>query len=164
MSAATTVLLVEDDRHIALALQIRLSAAGFCVVLGASVGQAITLVEKQVPDVAVLDINLPDGNGLDLMKRFASMKGTASIATIIMTASRKPGLREQALAMGACRCFKRCCVEFQLLLCKTVSRRFSHHRAKGSVIVVQIKNQAASIYQGLNQRHLGFVEAIAFKS
>lgn len=102
MSAATTVLLVEDDRHIALALQIRLSAAGFCVVLGASVSQAIALVEKQVPDVAVLDVNLPDGNGLDLMKRFASMKRTASIATIIMTASRKPGLREQALAMGAC--------------------------------------------------------------
>lgn len=101
MNDVTTVLLVEDDRHIALALRIRLSAAGYSVVLGANVAQAIAHVEKQVPDVAILDINLPDGNGIDLMQYFAAMASTASITTIIMTASRKPGLREHALAMGA---------------------------------------------------------------
>lgn len=101
MNDSTTILLVEDDRHIALALQIRLRAAGYKVVLGANVAEAKAHVETTVPDFAVLDINLPDGNGIDLMQYFAAMASTASITAIIMTASRKPGLREQAFAMGA---------------------------------------------------------------
>lgn len=102
MNDPTTILLVEDDRNIALALQIRLRAAGYRVVLGANVAQAKAHVETRVPDVAILDINLPDGNGIELMQDFAVMASTASITTIIMTASRKPGLREHAFAMGAC--------------------------------------------------------------
>ena len=101
MNDVTTILLIEDDRHIALALQIRLRSAGYSVVMGANVAQAMELVEEQVPDVAILDVNLPDGNGIELMQRLAGTTSTASIATIIMTASRKPGLREHALATGA---------------------------------------------------------------
>ena len=78
MNDATTILLVEDDRHIALALQIRLKAAGYSVVLAANIAQAMAHVEKQVPDVAILDVNLPDGNGIDLMQRFAAMASTGS--------------------------------------------------------------------------------------
>lgn len=102
MNDTTTILLVEDDRHIALALQIRLSAAGYYVALAANVAEALTIIDTSVPDVAVLDFNLPDGNGIELMQTFASLENTRCISTIIMTASRKPGLREHALALGAC--------------------------------------------------------------
>ena len=102
MNNTTTILLVEDDRHIALALQIRLSAAGYTVNLAANVAEALAIVDDSVPDVAVLDINLPDGNGIELMQTFATLEHAKCISIIIMTASRTPGLREHALALGAC--------------------------------------------------------------
>lgn len=102
MTNTTTILLVEDDRHIALALRIRLSAAGYNVVLACSVAEALAAVEQQLPDIALLDINLPDGDGIELMQELNSLSGGQCIICIIMTASRKPGLREHAMAMGAC--------------------------------------------------------------
>ncbi len=97
-----TILLVEDDRPIALALQIRLRAAGYNVLLASGVAEAIISVEQQIPDVALLDINLPDGDGITLMQNMVSLQDAGGIICIIMTASRKPGLREHAIAMGAC--------------------------------------------------------------
>ncbi|MFK7993669.1 MAG: response regulator [Granulosicoccus sp.] len=101
MSETTNILLVEDDRHIALALRIRLSAAGHTVHLAENVSAALALVGTQAPDVAVIDVNLPDGNGIALMRSFDSLGLTSPIVSIIMSASRKPGLREEALAAGA---------------------------------------------------------------
>ncbi len=101
MTNSTTILLVEDDRHIALAFQIRLRAGGFKVRLAATVAEAIEAAECAMPDVALLDINLPDGDGIELMQHLLSLEEGSNIRCIIMTASRKPGLREYALAMGA---------------------------------------------------------------
>jgi len=102
MSESANILLVEDDRHIGLALQIRLRATGHIVRLAASVAEALAAIEELVPDVAVIDVNLPDGNGIALMRSFSSLKSTAPITSIIMSASRRPGLREEALGEGAC--------------------------------------------------------------
>lgn len=101
MSEIKKILLVEDDRHIALALQIRLSAAGYSVRLAANVAEATALVSAQVPDVAVIDVNLPDGNGISLMQSFNSLRLAVPIVSIIMSASRRHGLVEEALAAGA---------------------------------------------------------------
>ncbi|MFK8081523.1 MAG: response regulator [Granulosicoccus sp.] len=101
MSETTNILLVEDDRHIALALQIRLCAAGHSVHLAANVAEAQSLLQEQVLDVAVIDVNLPDGNGIDLMRASMTQDTQSPIIPIIMSASRKPGLREQALEAGA---------------------------------------------------------------
>lgn len=97
-----SILLVEDDRHIALALQIRLRAAGHLVRLAASVAEALDTVDAEAPDVAVLDINLPDGDGIELMKNIVDRAHDRLVRSILMTASCQPGLREKALDEGAC--------------------------------------------------------------
>lgn len=110
-----SILLVEDDRHIALALQIRLRSAGHSVKLAASVAEALETMDDQVPDVAVLDVNLPDGDGVELMQNIVEQAQGQPVFPIIMTASRQPGLREKALEQGACAYLEKPFTSVQLL-------------------------------------------------
>ena len=59
------------------------------------------------PDIAVFDYNLPDGNGLELMQRFTEAFQQLPVASIMMTASKAPGLREQALKLGVIGYFEK---------------------------------------------------------
>lgn len=60
------ILLLEDDTAIAAALETFLTEKGCRVTCCASLSQARSLLETALPDVAVLDWNLPDGEGTDL--------------------------------------------------------------------------------------------------
>lgn len=101
MSEQKTILLVEDDRHIALALRIRLSAAGYEVLLCDCLANARKVLAESALDVAVLDINLPDGTGLDLLAELQKTGRGKHLVCIIMTASKTQGLAEQAMEAGA---------------------------------------------------------------
>jgi len=96
-----TLLLVEDDRHIALAFKIRLTAAGYTVYMCTSVTEARAIAGVCTLDAAVFDINLPDGNGLDLMVELQARQQAKPIVCIVMSASKTVGLREKAMKMGA---------------------------------------------------------------
>jgi len=107
MGIATKILLVEDDRYIALALKIRLQAEGFDVFVASGCAQALDTAIECQPDIAVIDYNLHDGNGLDLMQRFSVGCHPMPIASIMMTASKKPGLCQHALEQGAFAYFEK---------------------------------------------------------
>lgn len=62
------ILLLEDDTAIAAALETFLTEKGCRVTCCASLSQARSLLETALPDVAVLDWNLPDGEGTDLCR------------------------------------------------------------------------------------------------
>src|SRR5215470_8117583 len=64
-----TVLLVEDEPKLATVLAGQLAEEGFDVRQAASLRQALQMLDDFVPDVAVLDIGLPDGSGLDVLRR-----------------------------------------------------------------------------------------------
>lgn len=101
MGIGTKLLLVEDDKFIALALKVRLQSLGFNVYVVGGCEAAFESAVQIRPDIAVVDYNLPDGNGLELMKRFSEEFQQYPIASIMMTASKQPGLCEQALNHGA---------------------------------------------------------------
>lgn len=61
-----TVLLVEDDSQIQKSLKMNLSLSGYEVATADTVSGALALIEKKNFDLYLLDVNLPDGNGLDL--------------------------------------------------------------------------------------------------
>lgn len=127
MSSATHILLIEDDRPIALALRIRLSAAGHDVVIANSVAEALESLDNVVPDIAVIDFNLPDGNGIELMQAMRLRAQEAMIVCIIMTASRKPGLQEEALQKGAAAFLEKPFPSADLL--NVISEYIDHRRA-----------------------------------
>jgi two-component system OmpR family response regulator len=91
-------LLVEDHASLAEAIAGGLSRAGFAVDVAGSVAEARGLVEFAPYDLAVLDLGLPDGSGLDLLKDWQKR---ASFPTIIMTARGALGDRIAGLDSGA---------------------------------------------------------------
>ena len=74
-----TVLLVEDEAKLADMLAEQLAAEDFDVRQARSLRQALRMLDDLVPDVAVIDIGLPDGSGLDVLRRLRSVP-TGSIA------------------------------------------------------------------------------------
>ena len=74
----TTLLLVEDDLGLRTFLADNLTADGFDVLLADTVRDAVRLLEYKQPDLALVDLGLPDGSGLDLIGRVRGADGLAS--------------------------------------------------------------------------------------
>ena len=96
-----TVLLVEDDKKITLALGMRLKAMGYEVASAADAVSAVAQARKCKPDVVLLDINLPGGDGFVVAERLQSLLQTSATPLVFITASKESGLKERALALGA---------------------------------------------------------------
>jgi len=78
------LLLVEDDTLIAESLNRQLTAAGFTVDEAANSRQALQLGKQEDYRAVVLDLGLPDGNGLDVLKSWRSAK--VAVPVLILTA------------------------------------------------------------------------------
>ncbi len=101
LSFAPMVLVVEDDPHISTALQIRLKMHGFRVCQAFDAVLAMDVAKQNAPDVAILDISMPGGNGFDVARRLHADPLTAHVPFIFLTASLRPGLDEEAAKVGA---------------------------------------------------------------
>jgi DNA-binding response OmpR family regulator len=74
----TTILLVEDDLGLRTFLADNLTADGFDVLATDTVHDAVRLLEYKQPDLALVDLGLPDGSGLELISRVRAADGVAS--------------------------------------------------------------------------------------
>jgi len=81
----TTVLLVDDHELIRDGLTGIFSAQPDMEVLGAaeSVAEALTMLREQIPDVVVTDLQLPDGTGLDIVRRVR--RESAKVGLVVLT-------------------------------------------------------------------------------
>ena len=75
---ASTILLVEDDPATRTFLADNLTADGYELLVAETCAEATRLLETSFPDLAVLDLNLPDGSGYDLVRRVREADGVAS--------------------------------------------------------------------------------------
>lgn len=91
------ILLVEDEALFARAVVKRLQKAGFECEHAESLNDARLLVKQFEPDMALLDMRLPDGNGLDLLSEFIAR----NINTIVMTAFGDVSDAVNAIKLGA---------------------------------------------------------------
>jgi len=73
-----TILVVEDDDATRTFLADNLTADGFELLVANSASDGIRLLETKFPDLAVIDIGLPDGSGLDLVRRVRDADGLSS--------------------------------------------------------------------------------------
>ncbi|MFK7887121.1 MAG: response regulator [Gammaproteobacteria bacterium] len=95
------VLLVEDDPRVASAISIALRAMGYEVLTASDAVLAIAQARRGQPDVVVLDINLPGGDGFMVAQRLKNLAQTATVPIIVITASKQTGMRERAMEAGA---------------------------------------------------------------
>ena len=96
-----SVLMVEDDPKIALAFGVRLKAMGYTVFTAQDAISAVAQVRRHKPDVVLLDISLPGGDGFLVAERISHLVDSAATPIVFVTASKQPGLRERAMGLGA---------------------------------------------------------------
>jgi len=101
------ILVVEDDKRIVMALAVRLKGKGYDVVAAYDAFMAMTIAMHHRPDLVLLDISMPGGNGFMVAKRLQNEATTAGIPLIFLTASKQPGLRENAQDLGAVGFFEK---------------------------------------------------------
>ena len=94
----SSLLLVEDDLSLGATLQERLRREGHDTTWARSLAEAEQFFSKQVFDLAILDVGLPDGSGFDLARRMNSQK---KIPFIFMTAASDAENRLQGFELGA---------------------------------------------------------------
>ena len=95
------ILLIEDDSDLFALLKYNLEKEGFLMV-GSQTGKgAIELCRRERPDLAILDIMLPDSDGLDICKGIRSHPELAHIPIIFLTARASETDRIVGLELGA---------------------------------------------------------------
>jgi two-component system cell cycle response regulator DivK len=96
----TSVLVVDDnDRNRKLAIDV-LSAAGFRTFGSATAAQGIALAREHVPDVILMDLQLPDMDGVDATRMLSSHERTALIPVVAISASPLEGREDWLEEVG----------------------------------------------------------------
>jgi phosphate regulon transcriptional regulator PhoB len=98
---ASDVLIVEDEPDIRNLLVHHLTREGFRCRTAASGPEALARVRSAAPDLVVLDLMLPEVNGLEVCRRLRSDAATAAIPIIMLTAKTDEVDRIVGLEMGA---------------------------------------------------------------
>jgi CheY-like chemotaxis protein len=101
------ILIVEDDPDISRALVIRTKSHGYQVATAEDAVLAMTRAVELQPDLAILDISVPGGNGFQVAERLQGDPVTAGCPVVFITASKLPEMRERAVASGAVGFFEK---------------------------------------------------------
>jgi two-component system KDP operon response regulator KdpE len=98
MAQPTKVLIVEDDVHIRRLLRAALQRAGHAVVEAATAREGLSLLDIDKPDAVLLDLGLPDRDGLELIQ---PIKARSSATLLVVSAREDTAEKVAALDLGA---------------------------------------------------------------
>jgi two-component system phosphate regulon response regulator PhoB len=94
------ILAIEDDWTVRTVLEHTLASAGHDVDVASGITDARQLLAKGSYDVVLLDLNLPDGNGLDLLQEIRTEHGT-KVSVLVLTGMRQEDAVVRGLELGA---------------------------------------------------------------
>ncbi len=100
-SAGRNVLIVDDDREITRAIELRLRNAGFSASTAFDGRAGLDIVQKKAPDAIVLDLRMPVMDGFELLARLQNSVHTRNIPAIILSANADDKAQLKALRAGA---------------------------------------------------------------
>jgi len=92
------ILIVEDHPSLADILRRIITAYGACVSYVDSGNKALTQVKRKPPDLILLDLSLPDMDGLEVATRLRQNENTKSVPILLMSAS--PNKKRECLRSG----------------------------------------------------------------
>ena len=95
------VLIVDDSSHVTGPLQILFEETGRRVAIADSIASAVRACESERPDLMLLDISLPDGDGLSVLSLLAGTSGLPAV-TVALTGHDDPLTVQRCRAAG-CR-------------------------------------------------------------
>ena len=95
------ILLVDDDEELLVALAAPLRRRGYEVACATDAVTAISTAVKQPPDVVIMDIGLPGGDGITVMQRLHSLPQLAGVPVLMVSGRDPERNRDGAFAAGA---------------------------------------------------------------
>jgi DNA-binding response OmpR family regulator len=100
--AEKKILIIEDDKDALYAMGIRLKAHGYTVAVAMDAISAIGMANKEKPDLILLDLGLPGGDGYLVMQRVRRNYPSLLMVPIIVVSARDPVANERrAMQAGA---------------------------------------------------------------
>src|SRR5579859_1565564 len=107
METPMKILIVDDDVDLRGALRVRLRANRYETVSAVDGSSAITQANKEKPDLIILDLGLPAGDGFVVLDRLHKNPELAEIPVIVLTARDPQSAERRAFDMGACAFFQK---------------------------------------------------------
>jgi two-component system KDP operon response regulator KdpE len=101
------ILVVDDDPDLVRALRLRLRANDFDIATASDGYGAIATAQKERPDLIILDLGLPVGDGFAVLDRLQSSDALSGIPVIVLSARDPQGNEERALKAGATAFFQK---------------------------------------------------------
>ena len=101
MDPKKKILIVDDERDIIKALTIRLQSKGYEVFGAFGGAQGIFMANKEIPDLIILDIRMPDVDGFSVVETLKQSDRTSRIPIIFLTGSPDKDADARAMGLGA---------------------------------------------------------------
>jgi two-component system KDP operon response regulator KdpE len=98
MESEAVVLAIDDEKTILNLIEMELGSQGFKVLTAQSGAEALAITEEQEPDIAVLDLLMPEVGGLEVMRRLRERR---TLPVILLTAMKASNDKVRGLDLGA---------------------------------------------------------------
>ena len=119
------ILIVDDDPDLRVALKLRLRANHYDTVNAVDGYTAVAQASKERPDLIILDLGLPAGDGFVVLDRLQRNPELADIPVIVLTARDAQAAQNDSFNAGACAFFQKPADNSELL--QTIHAMLSHH-------------------------------------
>ncbi len=101
MNEAATILVVDDDADTVATISTWLKGKGFRVITAATGAEALALAGEERPQVALLDVRLPDISGIEVARKLQAHERTSGIALVFVTGRQESRVRSECFEAGA---------------------------------------------------------------
>ena len=99
--ASRKILIIDDDRDIRIGLNARLRAAGYDTAFAVDGVSAISAARNENPDLILLDLGLPAGDGYVVLERLKDVAELGAVPVIVLSARDARTNEQKALDAGA---------------------------------------------------------------
>ena len=94
------IVVAEDDENIGRLVQYKLEGSGFNVLWRTDGAKALKIIEEEIPDLVVLDIDMPEMTGFEVLAAMKEKPETSSIPVIMLTAQKTKADVGKAIELG----------------------------------------------------------------
>lgn len=101
------VLVVDDESDFTELLKFNLESQGFDILTAADGMEALNIARRELPDVVLVDLMLPDLDGFSVCEILRSQPSTSQVPIIVVSALDGEYVRSRGLQTGVACCFKK---------------------------------------------------------
>ncbi len=109
------ILIIDDDQDLLNLLKTKLRRSNIECITATLPGEGLQKANDYVPDLVLLDLNLPKMSGFGFLREFKHRSQLSKIPVVVLTSIVDEEISEEALNLGACSYLTKACTEKELL-------------------------------------------------